>query len=70
MKNKDLQKLLQKYPDDMEVVLYTKTTTYDDLIDVDIIETRYSSSSGCFYIMDNFDDDDWRRETKEVLMIY
>lgn len=31
MKNKDLQELLQKYPDDMDVVLNSKYTTYERL---------------------------------------
>jgi len=70
MKNKDLQELLQKYPDDMDVVLNTKYTTYEDLIEVDVIETRYCDGTGLFYLMNNLDDEDWRRETKEVLMIY
>ena len=70
MKNKNLQELLQKYPDDMDVVRDSKYTTYDDDIEIDIIETRYCDGTGLFYMMGNLDDEDWRRETKEVLMIY
>lgn len=70
MKNKNLQELLQKYPDDMDVVLNSKYTTYVDDIDIDIIKTRYCDDTELFYKMNNLDDEDWRRETKEVLMIY
>ena len=70
MKNKDLQELLQKYPDDMDVVLNSKYTTYNDDIELDVIETRYCADTELFFMMDNIDDEDWRRETKKVLMIY
>ena len=30
----------------MDVVLNTKYTTYDDLIEVDVIETRYCDDTG------------------------
>lgn len=70
MKNKDLQELLQKYPDDMDVVLNSKYTTYEDYIEIDVIETRYCDDTELFFKMNNLDDEDWRRETKEVLMIY
>jgi hypothetical protein len=64
--------LLQKYPDDMDVVLNSKYTTYDDdfEIEMDVIETRYCDGTELFFKMDNLDDEDWRRETKEVLMLY
>ena len=70
MKNKDLQELLQKYPDDMDVVLNSKYTIYHDGIDIDIIKTRYCDDTELFYKMHNLDDEDWRRETKKVLRIY
>jgi hypothetical protein len=70
MKNKYLQEFLQKYPDDVDVVLNSKYTIYHDDIDIDIIKTRYCDDTELFYKMNNLDDEDWRRETKKVLMIY
>ena len=70
MKIKDLKLLLNELPDDMDVVLNSNSTTYNEYVDIEVIKARYDYYTESYHRIKNDDDEDWRRENKEVLWIY
>ena len=70
MKIKHLKALLENYPDDMDVVLNSNSTTYNEYVNIVVIKARYDYYTESYHRMKNDDDEDWRRENKEVLLIY
>jgi hypothetical protein len=70
MKLKDLQEFLKQYPDDMDVVFNSNSTTYNEYVDIVVKTAKYDYYTETYHRMKNDDDEDWRRENKEVLLIY
>ena len=70
MKIKDLKLLLNEHPDDMDVVANSNSATYNEYVYIDVIKARYDYYTESYHRMKNYDDEDWRRENKEVLLIY
>jgi hypothetical protein len=69
MKIKDLKLLLNGLADDMDVVANSNSATYNEYVDIDVIKARYDYYTESYHRMKNDDDEDWRRENKEVLLI-
>ena len=69
MKIKDLKLLLNGLADDMDVVLNSNSTTYNEYVDIVVIKARYDYYTESYHRIKNDDDEDWRRENKEVLLI-
>jgi hypothetical protein len=69
MKIKDLKLLLNGLADDMDVVLNSNSTTYNEYVNIVVIKARYDYYTESYHRVKNDDDEDWRRENKEVLLI-